>query len=140
MNDETPDVQKIPIEQINVLNLRRRNKFIFQGIVSNISNIGLKKPITVARRAQPLNGKIYDLVDGHGRLEACIALGQTEIPALITDASEEECLLMSLIECLPRRAHSPAELLGEISQLKRREHKSNEIARKINREKADTSR
>jgi hypothetical protein len=93
MNDETPDVQKIPIEQSNVLNLRRRNKFIFQGIVSNISNIGLKKPITVARRAQPLNGKIYDLVDGHGRLEACIALGQTEIPAIITDASEEECLL-----------------------------------------------
>jgi ParB family chromosome partitioning protein len=102
--------------------------------------IGLKEPITVARRAQPLNGKIYDLVDGHGRLEACIALGRTEIPALIADASEAECLLMSLVECLPRRAHSPVELLRESSHLKKREHKSDEIARKSSRGKADTSR
>src|ERR1017187_7348740 len=98
MNEKAPDVQMIPIEQINVLNPRSRNKLMFQGIVSNISNIGLKKPITVAPRAQPLNGKIYDLVCGQGRLEAYIALGQTEIPALIKVADQEECLIMSLIE------------------------------------------
>ena len=49
MNDTAPMVQMIPINQINVLNPRSRNKVIFQSIVSNISNIGLKKPITVAR-------------------------------------------------------------------------------------------
>jgi len=136
MNDQTPDAQMIPIEQINVLNPRSRNKLIFQGIVSNISNIGLKKPITVAPRAQPLNGKIYDLVCGQGRLEAYIALGQTEIPALIKVADQEECLIMSLIENLARRAQSPVELLREISNLKERGYNSSEIAKKIDHAKS----
>jgi ParB family chromosome partitioning protein len=131
MNDKAPDVQMIPIEQINVLNPRSRNKLTFQGIVSNISNIGLKKPITVAPRAQPLDGKIYDLVCGQGRLEAYIALGQTKIPALIEEATREDCFLMSLIENLARRTQTPVELLREISNLKNRGYKSSQIAKKI---------
>lgn len=87
MNNKALVVQMIPIEEINVLNPRSCNKLTFQGIVSNISNIGLKKPITVAPRAQPLEGKIYDLVYGQGRLEAYAALGQTKIPALIEEAT-----------------------------------------------------
>ena len=77
MNDTAPVVQMIPIDQINVLNPRSRNKVAFQGMVTNISNLGLKRPITVARRSEPSDGKPYDLVCGQGRLEAFIALGQT---------------------------------------------------------------
>ena len=87
MNEAAPMVQMIPIYQINILNPRTRNRAVFQGIVSNISNIGLKKPIVVARRGEPVDGKAYDLVCGQGRLEAFIALGQTEVPAIIMDAS-----------------------------------------------------
>ena len=36
------------------------------------------------------DGKEYDLVCGQGRLEAYIANNQTEIPAIIIDADEEE--------------------------------------------------
>jgi hypothetical protein len=79
MNEAALSVQMIPIKQINVLNPRSRNKVTFQGIVSNISNLGLKKPITVARRLEATDGKPYDLVCGQGRLEAFVALGQTEI-------------------------------------------------------------
>ena len=136
MNDKAPDVEMIPIDQINILNPRSRNKLIFQGIVSNISTIGLKKPITVARRVQPLDGKIYDLVCGQGRLEAYIALGQTEIPSLIEEATREDCFLMSLIENLARRAQSPVELLREISNLKDRGYNSTEIAKKIDHAKS----
>ena len=136
MNEDAPEVQMIPIEQINVLNPRSRNKVIFQGIVSNISNIGLKKPITVARRAQPLDGKIYDLACGEGRLDAFIALGQTEIPALIEDATREDCFLISLIENLARRAQNPVELLREISHLKNRGYNSSDIAKKIDHAKS----
>jgi ParB family transcriptional regulator, chromosome partitioning protein len=53
MSDAAPIVQMIPVDQINVLNPRSRNKVTFQGIVSNISNLGLKKPITVARKPEP---------------------------------------------------------------------------------------
>ena len=131
MNETEPNVQMIPIDQINVLNPRSRNKVVFQGIVSNISNIGLKKPITVARRDQSTSGKPYDLVCGQGRLEAYTSLGATEIPAIVVDASREDCFLMSLVENIARRQQSPVELLGEISNLKARGYSTTEIAKKI---------
>ena len=43
-------VEMIPIERITVINPRVRNKKIFREIVENIAEIGLKTPITVARR------------------------------------------------------------------------------------------
>ena len=131
MNDTTLMVQMIPIDQINVLNPRSRNKIVFQSIVSNISNLGLKRPITVARRTEPVDGKLYDLVCGQGRLEAFAALGQAEIPAIVKEASKEECFLMSLVENIARRQIRPLELLREISSLKSRGYSTMEIANKI---------
>ena len=131
MNEKAPDVQMIPIEQINVLNPRSRNKLVFQGIVSNISNIGLKRPITVALRSQPIDGKVYDLVCGEGRLNAYVSLGQTEIPAIVNNATREECFLMSLVENVARRMQSPVELLREVTTLKARGYTTTEIAKKI---------
>lgn len=131
MNDTAPMVQMIPIDQINVLNPRSRNKVVFQSIVSNISNLGLKRPITVARRTEPVDGKFYDLVCGQGRLEAFAALGQAEIPAIVKEASKEECFLMSLVENIARRQLRPLELLREISSLKSRGYSTTEIANKI---------
>src|ERR1043166_8146805 len=107
MTETAPNVQMIPIEQINILNPRSRNKMIFQSIVSNISNVGLKRPITVARRADTADGKLYDLACGEGRLEAYIALGQTEIPAIVTEATREEGYLMGLVENVGRRPPAP---------------------------------
>lgn len=121
----------IPINQINILNPRSRSKIVFQSIVSNISNLGLKRPITVARRLEAIDGKEYDLVCGQGRLEAFIALGQTEIPAIVKEASREDCLLMSLVENIARRQLRPLELLREISNLKSRGYNTAEIAQKI---------
>ena len=131
MNPTDSDVQMIPIDQINVLNPRIRNKIVFESIVSNISNVGLKRPVTVARRSQPVNGKPYDLVCGQGRLEAFLALGQKEIPAMVIEASREECFLMSLVENIARRRHSPLELLREIGNLRTRGYSVTEIAKKI---------
>lgn len=131
MNNTGLVVQMIPVDQINVLNPRSRNKLVFQSIVSNISNIGLKKPITVTPRTDTADGKTYDLVCGQGRLEAFIALGQTEIPAIVREASREECFLMSLVENVARRQQRPLELLREITNLKARGYTTAEIAKKI---------
>lgn len=131
MNNTAPIVQMIPIDQINVLNPRSRNKVVFQSIVSNIANLDLKRPITVARRAEPVDGRLYDLVCGQGRLEAFTALGQAEIPAIIREASKEDCFLMSLVENIARRQLRPLELLREISSLKARGYGTVEIAKKI---------
>ena len=123
-------LENIPIEKINILNPRERNCKIANEIKKNIEDVGLKRPITVSRRLDLTDGKEYDLVCGQGRLEAYIANNQTEIPAIIIDADEEETLIMSLVENIARRNYSPTELLQGIKQLKDKGYSSAEIARK----------
>ena len=124
-----PQVQLIPIDLITVINPRVRNKKVFKEIVANIAEIGLKKPITVARRSHP-EGPRYDLVCGQGRLEAYQSLGQREIPALVVEAQGEDCLVMSLVENLARRQHRAIDLLHDIEGLKGRGYRDTEIAAK----------
>lgn len=123
------DVLMIPIEEINIANPRVRNRRVFDEIVDNISNIGLKRPITVSRRVDP-TGPSYDLVCGQGRLEACQALGQSEVPALVVDASPEDCLVSSLVENCARRQHRAIDLLQDIGGMKQRGHSTTDIAKK----------
>ena len=111
----TPTVTMIPIDRIRVINPRVRNKKVFAGIVDNIASLGLKRPITVTP-----TGSGYDLVCGQGRLEAFQALGELEIPAIVIEASEQDCYLMSLIENLARRKHTNLDLLHGIRDLEDR--------------------
>ena len=115
---DNPTVEMIPTDQITVLNPRERNKKGFRQIVDSISKVGLKKPITV-NTAKKINGEAtYELVCGQGRLEAFVYLGQPEIPAIVIDVTEEDRLIMSLVENLARRHHQPMELLRDIGELK----------------------
>ncbi|RVA14641.1 chromosome partitioning protein ParB [Mesorhizobium sp. M7A.F.Ca.US.002.01.1.1] len=122
-------VEMIPIDQISVVNPRIRNKRIFRDIVDNISEIGLKRPITVARRPEA-EGPFYDLVCGQGRLEAYKALGQQEVPALVVTADPEDCLVASLVENCARRKHQAVDLLNDIGRMKQQGHPIADIARK----------
>jgi ParB family chromosome partitioning protein len=128
MTSPTSEIRSVPIDLITVLNPRVRNKRIFQELVNSIARLGLKKPITVSHRP----GKArYDLVCGQGRLEAFVALGQSEIPAIVIDAVEEDCYVMSLVENLARRQHSPLELMHAIGALSARGYSHPEIAAKV---------
>jgi len=122
-------IEMIPIDRVTVINPRVRNKRIFAEIVSNISEIGLKRPITVTRREDP-DGVRYDLVCGQGRLEAYHALGQQEIPAIVVDADTEDCMVMSLVENLARRQHRAIDLLHDIEGLRKRGYNETAIAHK----------
>jgi ParB family chromosome partitioning protein len=129
MKKQAQTVEMIPIDRIVVINPRVRNKRIFREIIENIAEIGLKKPITVTRRDGP-DGVRYDLVCGQGRLEAYQALGQREIPALVVDATSEDCLAMSLVENFARRQHRAIDLLHDIEGMKERGYNDAAIARK----------
>ncbi len=122
-------VEMIPTDRITVINPRVRNKKVFKDIVSNIAEIGLKRPITVTRR-DDADGPRYDLVCGQGRLEAYQALGEREIPALLVEAGTEDCLVMSLVENLARRQHRAIDLLHDIQGMNRRGYSAAEITRK----------
>ena len=95
--DVEPKAELVPVDKIAVVNPRVRNQKVFREIVSNIAAIGLKRPITVARRVEAGEPR-YELVCGQGRLEAFQALGQIEIPAIVIDAGNEDCMIMSLVE------------------------------------------
>ncbi len=124
-----PAVVLVPVELINVINPRVRNKKNFDEIVANIAEVGLKRPITVTQRDHP-DGKRFDLVCGQGRLEAFQILGQREIPAFVVDADNENCLVMSLVENIARRQHRAIDLLHDIEGMKRRGYDNAEIAQK----------
>ncbi len=126
---EDQAIEMIPIDCVTVINPRVRNKRIFAEIVSNISELGLKRPITVTRRDDP-DGVRYNLVCGQGRLEAYQALGQREIPAIVVDADTEDCMVMSLVENLARRQHRAIDLLRDIEGLKQRGYNEAAITRK----------
>ncbi|WP_439469526.1 plasmid partitioning protein RepB C-terminal domain-containing protein [Blastomonas fulva] len=123
-------IEMIPVSRITVLNPRARNKRQHRQIVDNIEMIGLKRPITVSRHTGA-GGLRYDLVCGEGRLEAFQMLGQSEIPAVVIDASESECLVMSLVENIARRVQRPIDIMNEIGALRKRGYSEAEISRKI---------
>jgi ParB family transcriptional regulator, chromosome partitioning protein len=128
MTEPQAEIRSVPIHLITVLNPRVRNKRTFQELVNSIARLGLKKPITVSQRPGKTD---YDLVCGQGRLEAFIALGQKEIPAVMIEASEEDCYIMSLVENLARRQHGPLELVHAIGALSERGYSHQQIAAKV---------
>ncbi len=129
MNDE---IIMIPIDRIRILNPRHRDRKKFATIVQSIRNLGLKKPIQVSLRStdEP-EGPGYDLVCGQGRIEAFLALGHREIPAIVVEVSKEERLLRSLVENMARRHTTPLELMREIERLKTRGYSNVQIGSKL---------
>ena len=123
MTDKSPTIRMVSVQEIAILNPRARNKKVFNELVASIAILGLKKPITVSKRRDGA----YDLVCGQGRLEAFIALGQSDIPAIVLEISKEDCFVMSLVENLARRQHSPIELMREVGALRNRGYSIGEI-------------
>lgn len=127
MTESDQEIRMVAVDAVTIINPRIRNKRVFQELVTSIAHLGLKRPITVSQRPGRTR---YDLVCGQGRLEAFVALGQSEIPAIIIDASEDDCYVMSLVENLARRQHTPLELVRSIGSLRERGYSLNEIAAK----------
>ena len=129
MSDE---VKMIPIERIRVLNPRHRDPKKFELIVQSIKNLGLKMPIQVSLRSEnEPEGPGYDLICGQGRIEAFIALGHKEIPAIVAEISKEERLLRSLVENIARRYPAPMDLIREIERLHAQGYNQHQISKKL---------
>lgn len=132
MSKEHPssNLQMIPIDKIEILNPRERNSRIFDDIVGNIKNIGLKKPITVTPRKDADGQEKFLLICGEGRLKAFKSLGETTIPAMVVNVSDEDGFIMSLAENIARRQGRTLELLAGIEQLRDQGYDKKAIALK----------
>lgn len=127
---EAREVAMVPVDRIQVLNPRDRNQRGFESIVESIRNVGLKKPIIVTPRPGEDGQPAYALVCGEGRLTAFRVLGETQIPALVVEASDEDAYIMSLVENIARRKYRPLEILAGIRQLAERGYSPADISRK----------
>lgn len=132
MSKEHPvsDLQMIPLELIDVLNPRDRNTRVFDDIVGNIKNIGLKKPITVTPRKDADGKERYMLICGEGRLKAYKALAEKSIPAMVVQVTNEDAFIMSLAENIARRQARTLELLAGIERLQDQGYDKKAIAKK----------
>jgi len=130
---QEPDIviEVVPIDRIAVLNPRGRGRRVHREIIDNIEAVGLKRPITVSRRRGADGEEQYDLICGQGRLEAFQALGETQIPAIVVELPEEDCLVRSLVENVARPQHRSIDLMREVGALRKRGYSDAEVAQKI---------
>lgn len=128
---DTVTIERIPIERIVVLNPRVRDAKKFAEIVDSIRKVGLKQPIKVSRTRGADGEVAYNLVCGQGRMEAFQALEQTEIPAIVTDLSEEDSLVSGLVENVARSKPRPGDLFRAIGDLVGRGYSDAKIGAKI---------
>ena len=129
MNSE---ILEVPLDQIRVLNPRKRDAKKFANVFESIRTLGLKKPIKVSRRRTRAESEpAYDLVYGQGRLEAFKALGHTTIPALVVNISKEDRMLLSLVENMARRYPRHSDLMDEILRLHEKQISNREIGRRL---------
>jgi ParB family chromosome partitioning protein len=124
-------IELIPIDRITLLNPRARNRRTHRDIIESVESVGLKRPITVSRRKSSDGVVHYDLVCGEGRIEAFQALGQTEIPAIVLELSEEDCLVRSIVENVARPFHRGVDLMREVQAMRQRGYSDADIAEKI---------
>ncbi len=107
---------KVPIDQIKVINSRDRDLSQFKMNVSSISELGLMKPIRVNDRFFARTG-FYELICGEGRLLAHKELGRTDILAEIVTCSRKESYLQSLVENIARTKPGTMDFAREIKRL-----------------------
>lgn len=130
MSTPAPQLALIPIAAIDVLNPRERNQRVFDQIIGNIQQIGLKKPVTVTPRTAPDGQLRYLLICGEGRLKALRQLGETTIPALVVEVGDEDAFIMNLSENIARRPCSGLESLAGIDALRQQGYPADAIAAK----------
>jgi len=111
------DYRMIPVNKINVVNSRGREKKQFQENVRSIGEVGLYKPILVNKRNFDSTG-LYDLICGEGRLLAHIELGKTHIVADVWDIDERQAHLMTLGENIARTPPQTIEFARALKEMR----------------------
>ena len=76
-----------------------------KGLVDSIKEHGVVEPVVV----RPVAGDRYQLVAGQRRLEAARQAGLTAIPAVVHDLTDEQVLVLSLVENLQREDLNPVD-------------------------------
>jgi len=104
------ELSKIFVGKANV----RKSAGDVRELVESVKEKGVLEPVL----ARPVGGR-YELVIGSRRLAAAKAAGLKKIPAMVRWMSDEEAIVVSLIENVQRRDIEPEEEYDALMSLKR---------------------
>ena len=107
ISSEPTGIVYLPAKEIRPSRYQPRIEFNderLQDLIASVKEQGFLQPILVRRIPDG-----YELIAGERRLRAAQALGMTEIPAMIKSVSEEDSLVLSIIENVQREELNPME-------------------------------
>uniref|UniRef100_A0A7V4JQ62 ParB/RepB/Spo0J family partition protein n=1 Tax=Thermodesulfobacterium geofontis TaxID=1295609 RepID=A0A7V4JQ62_9BACT len=142
LSELIPGIEESPIKYILVDNIlyspfQPRMQFKededFEELTKSIKERGILQPILVRKKGEDL----YECVAGERRLRAAKKAGLKEIPAIIKNFTDEEVLLIALIENLQRKNLNPLEeALGYKNLMEKFGYTQEEIAEKVGKDRA----
>ena len=94
-------VLDIPCEQIAPNPYQPRQEFAQNELLSlaaSIKSDGILQPLTVRKK-----GELYELIAGERRLRAAIIAGLQSVPCIVTEVSDRNSALLSLVENIQRQ-------------------------------------
>lgn len=105
---ERGDVQELRLEAIVPNRFQPRQQFSeleLAELTASLKENGLLQPILVRRKGDG----IYELIAGERRLRAAKLAGMQKIPALVRNVSDQESMVLALVENLQRDDLNPME-------------------------------
>ena len=107
------EAREIRLTQLAASRNFRTERLNVTELQESIQEHGVLQPI----RVRPVARNKYQIIAGHRRFAASVALGLKTIPAVIVDESDESAAVQTLVENLQREDLSPLELTQGIRQL-----------------------
>lgn len=137
--EETADVQRIPVDQIVPNRYQPRHTFLQEELAelaASIKESGVIQPIAVRRKGDG----VYELIAGERRWRASKTAGLTVIPAVIKNCTDQEALLLALVENLQREDLNPMETARAYSRMMKEFGLTQEtVAAKVGRDRSSVA-
>ncbi|MBI5598286.1 MAG: ParB/RepB/Spo0J family partition protein [Deltaproteobacteria bacterium] len=130
-----------PIDSIRPNRNQPRKKFevaALQQLADSIREKGIIEPLVIRRDSIGHTGPAnrYELIAGERRWRAAGLVGLKEVPAVIVDATDEECLELAIIENIQREDLNPIEEAEAYQSLVSFGLSQEEIAKKVGKDRA----
>jgi len=123
-----------PIGEISPSGVQPRKRFdddALRDLASSIKEMGVIEPL-IARRT-PTG---IELIAGERRLRAARLAGLKEVPVIIREATDRECLLLAIIENIQREGLNPIEEADGYKSLMALGLTQDDVAKEVGRERA----
>ena len=137
--EDTADVQRIPIDQIVPNRYQPRQTFLQQELTeltASIKESGVIQPIMVRRKGDG----VYELIAGERRWRASKEAGLTVIPAVLKNCTDQEALLLALVENLQREDLNQMETARAYSRMMKEFGLTQEaVAAKVGRDRSSVA-